>query len=173
MAFTDSHLVFDDLRVGQEWESQGRTITEADVVHFAGLSGDYNPIHVDHHFAATTPFRRPIAHGVLIMAIGSGLGTHSPPMRTVAFLGIRELRFTNVVYAGDTIRVQTRVLSKELRGRGKRGEITWQRLLVNQDGKPVQESATVTLVECRAAKRDGDADSPPAAAGGSEENASA
>src|SRR5207237_2363458 len=115
MAFTASHLYFDDLAVGQEWESPGRTVTETDIVNFAGLSGDFNPIHVDHEFAKTTPFRRPIAHGILVMAVGSGLGTHSPPMRTIAFLGIRELRFTGVVYPGDTIRVRTTVLEKEPR----------------------------------------------------------
>src|SRR4051794_13311042 len=131
MAFTESHLYFEDVAVGQGWESQGRTVTETDIVNFAGLSGDFNPIHVDHEFAKTTPFRRPIAHGILVMAIGSGLGTHSPTMRTVAFLGIRELKFTGVVYAGDTIRVRTTVAAKEVRGRGKRGEIIWQRTLLN------------------------------------------
>jgi acyl dehydratase len=149
MAFTNSHLYFDDLAVGQEWESQGRTVTETDIVNFAGLSGDFNPLHVDHEFAKTTPFRRPIAHGILIMAIGSGLGTQSPPVRTVAFLGIREWQFKGPVFAGDTIKVRTKVLSKELRGRGKRGEVHWQRTLVNQDGRVVQEAVTVTLVQCR------------------------
>jgi 3-hydroxybutyryl-CoA dehydratase len=149
MAFTSNHLYFDDISVGQEWESQGRTVTEADIVNFAGLSGDFNPIHVDHEFAKTTPFRRPIAHGILIMAIGSGLGTSSPPMRTVAFIGIRDWQFKGPVFAGDTIKVRTKVLSKELRGRGKRGEVHWVRTLVNQDGRVVQEAVTVTLVQCR------------------------
>jgi 3-hydroxybutyryl-CoA dehydratase len=149
MAITSSHLYFDDLGVGQEFESQGRTVTEADIVNFAGLSGDFNPIHVDHEFAKTTPFRRPIAHGILIMAIGSGLGTNSPPVRTVAFIGIRDWQFKGPVFAGDTIRVRTKVLSKDLRGRGKRGEVTWQRTIVNQDGRVVQEAVTVTLVQCR------------------------
>src|SRR5438874_10340119 len=93
MAFTSSHLYFDDLSVGQEWESQGRTVTEADIVNFAGLSGDFNPLHVDHEFARGTPFRRPIAHGLLVMAVGSGLGLYAPPMRTLAILGIREWHF--------------------------------------------------------------------------------
>jgi acyl dehydratase len=154
MAFTASHLYFDDVAVGQEWESQGRTVTEADIVNFAGLSGDFNPIHVDHEFAKTTPFRRPIAHGILVMAIGSGLGTMIPLVRTVAFLGVNAWHFRGAVFAGDTIRMRTKVLSKELRGRGKRGEVHWQRTIVNQDGKTVQEAVTITLVECRPQARE-------------------
>ena len=161
MAFTNSHLYFEDLSVGQEWESQGRTVTEADIVNIAGLSGDYNPIHMDHEFAKTTPFRRPIAHGILIMAIGSGLGTQSPPVRTVAFLGIREWQFKGPVFAGDTIRARTKVLSKDLRGRGKRGEVAWLRALVNQEGKVVQEGVTVTLVEARPAREESIPQSSP------------
>jgi acyl dehydratase len=160
MSFTASHLFFDDLAVGQAWESLGRTVTEADIVNFAGLSGDFNPIHVDHEFAKLTPFRRPIAHGILVMAISSGLGTNSPPVRTVAFVGVREWQFKGVVFAGDTVRVRTAVLSKELRGRGKRGEVVWRRTILNQEDKVVQEGVTVTLVECRPSA------SPPAAPGG-------
>jgi acyl dehydratase len=149
MSFTPYHQYFDDVAVGQEWESVGRTVTEADIVNFAGLSGDFNPIHMDHEFAKSTPFRQPIAHGMLVFSIGSGLSTGCPPMRTVAFLEIREWKFSGAVVPGDTIRVMTKVLSKELRGRGKRGEIAWHRAVVNQDGKVVQQGISVTLVECR------------------------
>lgn len=142
-------LHFEDLPLGRQFRTVGRTVTEADIVNFAGISGDFNPIHVDHHFAQSTPFRRPIAHGVLVMAMGSGLGTNSPPARTVAFLGVREWKFTGVVFPGDTIRVKTRVLHKELRGRGKRGEVHWQRTIINQEDKIIQEGVTITLVECR------------------------
>jgi acyl dehydratase len=162
MAFTSLHLFFDDVAVGQEWVSLGRTVTEADIVNFAGLSGDFNPIHVDHEFAKTTPFRRPVAHGVLVWAIGSGLSLYAPPMRTLAILSIRDWAFTSPVFVGDTIRVRCKVLDKEPRSRGRRGVITWQRHVLNQDGKVVQEGVTLTLVEGRAGIKPGrDEGAPP------------
>jgi acyl dehydratase len=153
MSFTSSHLYFDDVEIGQEWESLGRTITETDIVNFAGLSGDFNPIHIDHQFAASTPFRRPIAHGLLVFSIASGLGLFSPPMRTLAFLEIQQWHFRGPVFAGDTLRVIGKVINKEARGRGRRGVITWQRQIINQERKVVQEGITLTLVEGRAAAR--------------------
>ena len=149
MSFTNLHLYFDDVEVGQAWESLGRTVTESDIVNFAGLSGDFNPIHMDHEFAKTTLFRRPIAHGLLVWAISSGLGINSPPMRTLAFLGIRDWQFKGAVFIGDTIRLRSKVLEKETRARGRRGVITWQREIINQEGKVVQEGITLTLVEGR------------------------
>lgn len=151
MSFSPAHLFFDDVEVGQEWRSLGRTVTETDIVHFAGLSGDFNPIHVDHEFARKTPFGRPIAHGLLVMAIASGLSIHSPPMRTIAFLGLKEWSFREPVFPGDTISVLTRVLEKNERGRGRRGEITWERRVINQSDKVVLEGMTLTLVEGRMA----------------------
>jgi 3-hydroxybutyryl-CoA dehydratase len=152
MSFTSSHLYFDDVEIGQEWESLGRTITQAEIVNFAGVSGDFNPIHIDHAFAATTPFRRPIAHGLLVFSIASGLGLYSPPMRTQAFLSIREWHFRGPVFIGDTVRVVSKIIGKEVRGRGRRGEITWQRRILNHEDKVVQEGVTITLVEGRAGR---------------------
>lgn len=150
MAFTEQHLFFDDVHINQEWRSLARTVTETDIVNFAGLSGDFNPIHVDHEFARTTAFRRPIAHGLLIFSIGSGLGLHCPPMRTLAFMSIRDWQLLEPVFIGDTIHVRGKVLEKEVRARGRRGVITWQRHIVNQDDKVVQEGIIVTLVAGRA-----------------------
>src|SRR5712692_3060671 len=108
MSFTNFHLYYDDVEVGQQWESLGRTVTETDIVNFAGLSGDFNPIHIDHEFAKTTPFRKPIAHGLLVWSISSGLAANAPPMRTLAFLSIRDWRFHGPVFVGDTIRVRSK-----------------------------------------------------------------
>jgi acyl dehydratase len=152
MAFTSAHLFFDDLEVGREWESLGRTVTEADIINFAGLSGDFNPIHMDHQFAATTPFRRPIAHGMLVFSIASGLGSVSPLVRTLACLGVRDWHFRGPVFPGDTIKLRGRVLEKSTRGRGRRGEVIWGRTIYNQDEKIVQEGVLVTLVEARIAR---------------------
>jgi acyl dehydratase len=149
MAFTAFHLYFDDVEVGQHWESLGRTLTEADIVNFAGLSGDFNPIHLDHEFARSTPFRRPIAHGLLVFSVGSGLGLYAPPMRTLAILTVKEWHFREPVFVGDTIHVRSAVLAKVVRGRGRRGVITWQRQILNQQNKVLQEGVTETLVEGR------------------------
>lgn len=149
MSFSSIHLYFDDLEVGQEWKSGGRTITEADIVNFAGFSGDFNPIHIDHEFAKTTAFRRPIVHGFGVFSIASGLGVMSPPVRTLAMLRVRLWSFLLPVFAGDTVRCTSRVMEKTLRGRGRRGEVVWYRGIANQDGKTVQEGEIVLLIEAR------------------------
>ena len=149
MSFSSIHLYFDDLEVGQEWTSGGRTVTETDIVNFAGFSGDFNPIHIDAEFAKGTPFRRPIAHGFAVFSIGSGLGVLTPPVRTIAMLRVRVWNFLLPVFAGDTIKMTSRVVEKTLRGRGKRGEVVWYRGITNQDGKTVQEGELVLLIEAR------------------------
>jgi acyl dehydratase len=153
MSFSINAHYFDDVEVGQEWVTASRTLTETDIVNFAGLSGDFSPIHMDHEFAKNTPFRQPIAHGLLVFSIGSGLGVSCPLMRTLAFVQVAEWNFKGPVYIGDTINLRSRVLEKTLKGRGRRGEIIWYRGIVNQEGKIVQEGRLVTLVECRSAIR--------------------
>jgi 3-hydroxybutyryl-CoA dehydratase len=146
-----STLTFEDLSPGDEWESPARTVTEADVVAFAGLSGDYNSIHVDHHASRRNAFGRPVAHGLLGVAIASGLASHAPRVDTIAFLAIEEWKFLQPIAFGDTVRVFTRVESVQPKARGRRALITWRRRLVNQDDVTVQEGITRTLVKGRAA----------------------
>lgn len=142
-------LVFDDLAVGDQWESPRRTITEADVVNFAGLSGDFNPIHIDHDLATRGPFRKPVAHGLLGLAVASGLTSNAPRVDTLAFLAILDWKFLQPIGFGDTIQVITRVDALEPRARGRRGVVTWHRRLINQDGETLQEGTTQTLVRNR------------------------
>ncbi len=156
-----------DLQVGDEWQSSGRTITQTDVISFAGLSGDYNPIHVDHEYAQRTPFGKPIAHGLLGLSIASGLGMHSPRVETVAFLEILEWKFLEPIYFGDTIHLITQVVAIEPRGAGRRGVVTWRRQIVNQRGSVVQEGLTRTMVRSApaASRKDTSTASPESVAG--------
>jgi len=147
-----SSLGLDDLAVGDEWASPSRTVTQADVVAFAGISGDFNPIHMDHEMASASAFRQPIAHGLLGLAIASGLTSFAPRVETLAFVAILEWKFVEPIAFGDTIHVISRIESIEPRGRGRRGLVTWRKDLVNQKGKVVQTGLTQTLV---AAKRPG------------------
>ncbi len=140
---------FDDLVVGDEWESPRRTVTQADVVLFAGISGDFNPLHVDHHAAGRGPFGQPVAHGLLGLAIASGLMSQSPRLDTIAFLAILEWKFHQPIVFGDTIHGVSRVEALEPTGKGRRGIVTWYRRLFNQDDRLVQEGRTQTLVRVR------------------------
>ena len=120
-------LSFDDLVVGDEWESPGRTVTETDVVLFAGLSGDYNPLHTNHENAKSGPFGRPVAHGILGLAIATGLTSHAPRVDTMALLAILEWRFLLPIALGDTLSVVSRIEALEPQARGRRGIVTWHR----------------------------------------------
>jgi len=150
-------LAFDDLQVGDEWESSGRTITETDVVLFAGLSGDYNPLHTDHELSKVGPFGRPVAHGLLGLAVATGLISQSPRVDTLAFLAILQWRFILPIEFGDTIKVLSRVEDKEAQARGRRGIVTWHRSILNQSSRIVQEGRTQTLVRGRTRFRANDA----------------
>jgi acyl dehydratase len=145
-------LYFDDVHVGQTWTSDGRTVTETDVVLFAGLTGDYNPLHVDHQFARNTPYRRPIAHGLLGTSLVAGLGSHAPCMKTEAFVAIREWKFLQPLFIGDTVRVVTEVLESRDTGR-KRGSVLWKRELDNQENETVQSGIFESIVSKRPPKQ--------------------
>src|SRR5437899_12188124 len=94
---------FEDIGIGDEYLSPGRTVTEADIVAFAGLSGDYNVLHTDAEFMRTSIFGERIAHGLLRLAISSGLGSRAMPrpFATLAFRGLRR-RFQRPLKIGAT-----------------------------------------------------------------------
>jgi acyl dehydratase len=146
-------LYFEDLEPGRECTSAARTITAQDVFAFAELTGDRNPVHLDPDFARATPFRRCIAHGLFGLALIGGMTTDAPPTRRIALLEVREWHFRAPIYIGDSIRVRTCVLQRELQGRGRRGLVVSQVQIINQDNRVVQEGVTATLIETRAAGR--------------------
>ncbi len=138
-------LYFEELQVGNSWISPRRTLTETDVVLFAGLTGDFDPLHMDHHFAEQTLYRKPLAHGLLGMALAAGLAIYHPRVSTSAFVAIRNWRFVAPIHAGDTVYAVTSV--DGLRNHGRRnGLVTWQRRLCNQSGQTMQEGVFETLV---------------------------
>lgn len=150
---SDHVFTFDQLVVGQEWVSAARVVTSDHLQDFADMTGDHSPIHVDPEYAATTPFRQCIAHGILGMALGSGLSIQAPAVRTIAFLGIREWRFLGPIFIGDEIHVVRRVMEKKARGVGRRGEVVWSIEVRNQKNEVVQRGITETLVEGNLAAR--------------------
>jgi len=141
----DEPLTFDELQLGDRWKSPARTMTETDIVNFAGMTGDFNPLHIDHEFAANTPWGKTIAHGLLGLSWVAGLGSNAPRPNTVALVAIREWEFLKPVFVGDTLHVVTEVVGKQSKGR-RAGRVTWKRSLVNQRGVVVQEGYFDTLV---------------------------
>ena len=139
---------WDDIEVGEAYESPGRTVTEADIVLFAGLSGDYNVLHTDAEFMKGSIFGERIAHGLLGLSIQSGLLTRAmAPYATIAFGGLR-WKFKAPIKIGDTIRVRARVVTKQ-ETKTDRGLVTLERTVVNQRGEVVQQGETDLIVERR------------------------
>jgi 3-hydroxybutyryl-CoA dehydratase len=129
---------YEDFTAGATLESRGRTVTEADIVNFAGLSGDFVELHTNEEFARQSPFGRRIAHGALIFSISTGLMTQMNVINdtVLAFYGIDKLRFTGPVFIGDTVRVTKRVI--ELREKdAQRGVVTFETQVLNQNNEPV------------------------------------
>ena len=98
-------LYFEDFETSADLVSRGRTITDADVMAFAGLTGDFTELHTNEEFAKTTRFGRRIAHGALVFSIAMGLATRTNILddTLIAFAGVDKLRFVEPVFIGDTI----------------------------------------------------------------------
>jgi acyl dehydratase len=138
---------FEEFEVGDVIVTAGRTITEGDVVRFAGLSGDYNQIHTDAEYAANGPFGERIAHGLLVLSIASGLAVQTGMIEGTV-LAFRELewKFSRPVLLGDTIRVEIEVVDTKALPRLGGGNVSMKVSVVNQKGEKVQRGTWQMLV---------------------------
>jgi 3-hydroxybutyryl-CoA dehydratase len=126
---------FEALEVGQEFTTRGRTVTEADVVGFASLTGDWHPQHADAQWAGSSPFGERIAHGLLVVSLAAGLVPFDPG-RVVALRQVSQATFKRPVRFGDTIHVEGRIA--ELADVGEdAGLVTFAWSVVNQEGRVV------------------------------------
>jgi acyl dehydratase len=143
-------LYFEDFEVGGVSTSRGRTITEADIVNFAGLSGDFVELHINEEYAQKSPFGRRIAHGALIFSISTGLMTQMGQIHdtVIAFYGIDKLRFTGPTFIGDTIHVTKKVMEAKLKEPG-RGVLTFETHVWNQRGEAVLVYYDKLMVKAR------------------------
>ena len=143
-------LYFEDFAVGQRVVSQGRTITEADIVAFAGLTGDWNPLHTDAEHARGTLFGERIAHGLLILSVASGLASRLGFMEgTVeAFLGL-EWKFRAPVKIGDTVHLEAQVASVRAMPRLGGGIVTFDVKVINQRNETVEKGTWEVLVKSK------------------------
>lgn len=136
----------DDFTVGEVFEPPARTVTEADVVMFAALSDDRNPVHVDAEFAATMPFGERIAHGLLGLAMSGGFLSRTGVIEgTALFLGL-EWRFKAPVLFGDTIAAKITVDGIRVLADKQRGIVDFDFVITKQDGTVVQEGRHTFLV---------------------------
>jgi len=150
MAESGTGRWFEDLHIGEVLTSPARTVTEADVVLFAGLSGDYNPLHTDAVYAQTTPFGQRIAHGLLGLAIASGLVARAglTDANVLAFMGL-SWKFHQPVFLGDTIRVRAQVAQTRAMPSAGAGVVTLKIAVLNQGDKVVQDGEWRLMLRAR------------------------
>ncbi len=140
-------LYYEEIEIGAEMITRGRTITEADLVSFAGLTGDYNPMHTDAEYMKGSVFGQRIAHGMLTLsyAVGQAYQLGFMEQTVIAFRGL-EMKFSLPVFIGDTLHSELKVREKKESRRMGGGWVTLDVKIVNQDGKTVQSGAWTMLI---------------------------
>ena len=140
---------YEDYKVGQYEESQGRTVTEADVVNFSNLSWDHKALHTDKEYAKqNTPFGRRVAHGMLGLMIASGLIAGMELFKDIAVFAFTKFtwEFKRPIFIGDTLRARVEIIEKEDIPGKDRGIIRMDRKAINQKDKVVQEGVSEMIV---------------------------
>lgn len=141
-------MYFEEFGVGQRFSTAGRTVTEADIVAFAGLSGDYNQIHVDAEYSKNTPVGQRVAHGLLGLSIASGLAVQTGILEgtIIAFREINDWRFLKPVFIGDTLHVNLEVLETKSLSRIGAGIVLIELDIVNQNDETVMKGTWSALI---------------------------
>jgi acyl dehydratase len=141
---------YEDFEIGEEAMTAGRTITEADIVMFAGITGDWNEIHTNKELAERGPFKQRIAHGALIFSIATGLSVRLGQTgdTVIAFYGLDRLRFVKPTFIGDTIRVRQKVEAKDERDEHS-GIVTMLNEVINQREEVVVSYTAKVLLRRR------------------------
>ena len=144
-------MYFEEFEPGQKLVTEGRTLTETDIVSFSGLSGDFNTIHTDAVYASGTPFGQRVAHGLLAVSIASGLMVRSGMMEgtIMAFREISEWKFGKPVFIGDTIRAEIEVAETKALPRLGGGSVNLAVTVTNQKDQPTRKAIWVVLVKSR------------------------
>lgn len=143
----------EDFKVGEKAVSPGRTITEADIVMFAALSGDWTELHTNAEYMKNTFFGQRIAHGMLTLSVASGLGLRTgarTPAEILAFLGMDKVRLIAPVFIGDTIRVESEVIeARPSKSRPGAGILRFKNTVKNQRDEDVASWETAIMVSTR------------------------
>lgn len=142
---------FDELSVGDEFMTAAWTVTEGHIGTFAGVSGDFNPLHTDEDWCKkNTPFGGRIAHGMLIASMATGQANQLGIFEgtSLAVLGI-ELKFTAPVRPGDTVRTRLKVSELKESSKGGKGVANFEVTVLDQEDKAVLESKWAVLLKCR------------------------
>jgi acyl dehydratase len=144
-------LYFEEFEVGQQFVSTSRTLTESDIVMFAGLSGDYNQIHTDLEFSKTTPFGQRVAHGLLVTSIASGLVAQSGLIdgTVIAFREINNWKFTKPTFIRDTVHVITEVIETKALRRLGGGAVILVMHVKNQNDETLMKGKWTVLMACK------------------------
>jgi len=150
MSYQYRGLHFEECELGKEYYTARRTVTEADVALFAGLSGDFNPLHVDQVMMEKTPFGRRIAHGALVAAIATGLANQTGMFEgtTIAFLE-QTTRWPAPTFPGDTLHMVLSPIEKKESSKPDRGLVVWSIRVVKHTGETVMEGQWKTLMKRR------------------------
>ena len=152
MEIRPSGKYFDEFKIGEKFITPSRTVTEADIVNFAGISGDFNQVHTDEEFAKKLPFKGRIAHGLLTLAIASGLTSRLIEGTAIAFLG-QTNKFLGAVKPGDTITCYVEIADKKEGKKPDRGIVFFKWIVKNQRQEPVMEAEFQLMMACSPASR--------------------